>query len=199
VQFLGPDHATRGLQATFAEWVASGLEHLHIFGDRAWRGTHVLPLRSYRHIDRWSPKKSLSENLELILGRDYALTPRLDNEHPEVKRRRVGLQRGHLVTLSIALLFSFLLLRQDPNDDRECGICYTFKLNDELPDKVCEEPRCGRGFHPSCLAEWLHALPETRHSFGTLFGECPYCGTAISGLIKGSVAGADEQEEGVAM
>lgn len=84
---------------------------------------------------------------------------------------------------------------QDLTEERECGVCYTFKLNDELPDKVCEEPRCGRGFHPSCLAEWLHALPETRHSFGTLFGECPYCGTGITTLIRDSTADAEEHHD----
>lgn len=59
-------------------------------------------------------------------------------------------------------------------------MCYTYKLGDELPDKICEEPRCARPFHTSCLAEWLRSLQETRQSFDTLFGECPYCNTAIS-------------------
>ena len=55
----------------------------------------------------------------------------------------------------------------------ECGICYTLRLGDDqaLPDKVCDEPRCGKPFHRACLSEWLRSNPTTRQSFDTLFGK----------------------------
>ncbi|XP_016892727.1 E3 ubiquitin-protein ligase FANCL isoform X2 [Cynoglossus semilaevis] len=57
----------------------------------------------------------------------------------------------------------------------ECGICYSYRLEDAIPDQVCNDPRCGQPFHQACLYEWLRALPSSRQSFNVVFGECPYC------------------------
>ena len=38
----------------------------------------------------------------------------------------------------------------------ECGICYAYRLNDLIPDKVCEDSRCGQSFHSLCLYEVRH-------------------------------------------
>ncbi|XP_032409290.1 E3 ubiquitin-protein ligase FANCL isoform X1 [Xiphophorus hellerii] len=57
----------------------------------------------------------------------------------------------------------------------ECGICYSYRLEDAIPDQVCNDPRCGQPFHQACLYEWLRALPSSRQSFNLVFGECPYC------------------------
>ncbi|XP_035027874.2 E3 ubiquitin-protein ligase FANCL isoform X1 [Hippoglossus stenolepis] len=57
----------------------------------------------------------------------------------------------------------------------ECGICYSYRLEAAIPDQVCNDPRCGQPFHQACLYEWLRALPSSRQSFSTVFGECPYC------------------------
>lgn len=62
----------------------------------------------------------------------------------------------------------------------DCGICYTYRLNDEIPDQVCDDPRCDQPFHQSCLYEWLRALPSSRQSFNVVFGECPYCNKSIT-------------------
>ena len=35
----------------------------------------------------------------------------------------------------------------------ECGICYSYKLDTELPSEVCNDSRCGQAFHHSCLFE----------------------------------------------
>jgi hypothetical protein len=42
--------------------------------------------------------------------------------------------------------------------DMECGICYSYKLEGKIPEKVCGDLRCGRPFHqgqsspgPFCL------------------------------------------------
>jgi E3 ubiquitin-protein ligase FANCL len=39
-------------------------------------------------------------------------------------------------------------------NDIECGICYSFKLdNGELPEIICVNSLCNRGFHSICLYE----------------------------------------------
>lgn len=35
----------------------------------------------------------------------------------------------------------------------ECGICYAYRLNDAIPDKACDDPRCSQPFHNTCLYE----------------------------------------------
>lgn len=70
--------------------------------------------------------------------------------------------------------------------DGECGICYSWRLEGEVPDVACDKDECARPFHRSCLLEWLKALPDTRQSFHTLFGQCPYCSSAIS--VKSDMA-----------
>ncbi|EDO38136.1 predicted protein [Nematostella vectensis] len=62
----------------------------------------------------------------------------------------------------------------------ECGICYAYRLNDTIPDKACDDPRCGQPFHRDCLYEWLRSLPSSRQSFNMVFGECPYCSKPIT-------------------
>uniref|UniRef100_A0A665TH20 E3 ubiquitin-protein ligase FANCL n=1 Tax=Echeneis naucrates TaxID=173247 RepID=A0A665TH20_ECHNA len=62
----------------------------------------------------------------------------------------------------------------------ECGICYSYRLEAELPDQVCNNPCCGQPFHQTCLYEWLRALPSSRQSFSVVFGECPYCSKPIT-------------------
>ncbi|KAL5008113.1 hypothetical protein ScPMuIL_013694 [Solemya velum] len=62
----------------------------------------------------------------------------------------------------------------------ECGICYSFRLETEIPDEACNDTRCRQPFHRTCLYEWLKALPSSRQSFNTIFGECPYCSKPIT-------------------
>ncbi|ETI53540.1 hypothetical protein L915_03407 [Phytophthora nicotianae] len=91
----------------------------------------------------------------------------------------------------------------------ECGICYSYRLVDEedneeakqepdgtnqcktveeqgsrIPDRLCENTKCNRPFHAKCLFDWLRALPTSRQSFHTVFGECPYCREAISAKFQ---------------
>jgi E3 ubiquitin-protein ligase FANCL len=71
-----------------------------------------------------------------------------------------------------------------------CAICYQYRLADAgkgpsrregaIPDKICDNPKCRQAYHPACLCEWLQTLPDTRISFGTMFGACVYCGEDIS-------------------
>jgi E3 ubiquitin-protein ligase FANCL len=76
----------------------------------------------------------------------------------------------------------------------ECGICYSYILETEdddqpqpvpvgsadIPDQICENSRCGKVYHSACLLDWLQSLPSSRKSFGTIFGNCPYCAEHIS-------------------
>ncbi|KAL4238304.1 hypothetical protein ACF0H5_003016 [Mactra antiquata] len=62
----------------------------------------------------------------------------------------------------------------------ECGICYSYRMDTEIPDEVCNDARCAQAFHTSCLIEWLRALPNCRQSFNTIFGNCPYCEKAMT-------------------
>ena len=79
-----------------------------------------------------------------------------------------------------------LPLAQDHQEDQEdfnvdCGICYGYKLGEALPEKSCDQnPKCGRLFHQECLFEWIRSNPDSRQSFQTLFGKCPYCDVQIS-------------------
>jgi E3 ubiquitin-protein ligase FANCL len=98
---------------------------------------------------------------------------------------------GELPRLNLQRL---LQLEFPPNTARsrdvfnlECGICYSYTpLEGEgIPDQMCENSRCGRGFHHACLLNWLRAVPVSRQSFQTLFGACPYCSEPISISVSG--------------
>ncbi|KAG2221802.1 hypothetical protein INT45_013298 [Circinella minor] len=70
--------------------------------------------------------------------------------------------------------------KEDTSSDVECAICYAYKLEHiELglltPDIICTNDQCNRGFHPTCISEWLRSNPTTTRSFNMLFGKCPYC------------------------
>jgi len=57
----------------------------------------------------------------------------------------------------------------------ECGICYSYKLGEQLPTISCEDNRCCQPFHETCLYEWLTKLPGCRTTLNMVLGECPYC------------------------
>ncbi len=86
----------------------------------------------------------------------------------------------------------------------ECGICYSFTTASDsdstdrgdssthnvtnntsfdgssMPDIVCPNANCSKMYHRRCLVEWLHAVPTSKSSFGTIFGSCPYCNEWLS-------------------
>lgn len=66
----------------------------------------------------------------------------------------------------------------------ECGICYSFRLDDRVPDIACDLAECSKQYHRGCLIDWLRALPDTRESFGTISGTCVYCEHPISVSAK---------------
>ncbi|KAI1315760.1 hypothetical protein EDD11_000363 [Mortierella claussenii] len=62
----------------------------------------------------------------------------------------------------------------------ECGICYSFRFEGQIPDQLCSSVKCQQPFHRACLYDWLRNLTTTRQSFNTLFGVCPYCDETIT-------------------
>nr|SVE93325.1 EOG090X0G12 [Moina brachiata] len=66
------------------------------------------------------------------------------------------------------------------NYDLTCCICYTERLNGEVPSKTCDNPQCGQSFHNYCLYEWLRSLIQTRRQGNKVFGTCPVCEQPIS-------------------
>jgi len=61
----------------------------------------------------------------------------------------------------------------------ECGICYTYKLNDELPSINCPDEKCCHSYHHSCLVDWLVSLPGCRTTLNMVTGDCLYCSKPI--------------------
>lgn len=68
----------------------------------------------------------------------------------------------------------------DDNEKSSCAICYLDEQeNEPLTDQCCNKA-CSKKFHNDCLSEWLQSLPTAKHSFGTIYGSCPYCSSDIS-------------------
>ena len=54
----------------------------------------------------------------------------------------------------------------------------------ETPDASCPNPQCARPYHARCLREWLLSVSTSRKSFGVIFGECPYCSSPITVMMR---------------
>eukprot|EP01095_Lingulamoeba_sp_RSL-Kostka_P012518 TRINITY_DN4984_c1_g1_i2.p1 TRINITY_DN4984_c1_g1~~TRINITY_DN4984_c1_g1_i2.p1 ORF type:complete len:378 (-),score=52.25 TRINITY_DN4984_c1_g1_i2:8-1141(-) len=65
-----------------------------------------------------------------------------------------------------------------------CAICYSYRMNNDVPDRICDNVNCSKGFHTFCLSEWLKTLPNCQQSYDTIFGDCPYCSYQISVKIQ---------------
>lgn len=84
--------------------------------------------------------------------------------------------------LSRVLELTFPQRQQAQQDGLQtvCDICVSYRYENQIPDVMCNNARCGRVFHTDCLAEWLQGLAQTRQSFDTLFGTCTNCDQPIS-------------------
>lgn len=106
------------------------------------------------------PQRTVRQNLELVLGHTFP--------------QKTGAAEDSAFTT-------------------ECGICYSYLLpsgdkiaaSDSIPDQVCPNEKCARMYHFDCLVSWLQSVPSNKSSFGTLFGNCPYCQGAISARTFG--------------
>lgn len=55
-----------------------------------------------------------------------------------------------MIDISALIRFIMFLLQEF---SMECGICYCYKLDTELPNEVCNDVRCRQAFHHTCLYE----------------------------------------------
>ncbi len=146
---------------------SSPLPELRLMGPEAAVG----PLRDrlVANVEQYDPDYGLFRNLERIL--EVELPRREDAEASRV----------------------------DFNVD--CCICYSIHLGVEdstradldlnlvpllsrpgasLPDRSCQNVRCGKRFHCECLFEYLQSNVENVRSLGHVHGNCPYCDAKIS-------------------
>lgn len=178
----------------------------------AWLGPEALvfPLREAAEASAmscaWDPSKGAVENLEVLL--------RLSDEGKEGQRQQLPRKPGSGSRSGGAAAASEAEKEEDPvglGDGAECAICCAYRLKDDggdggerggrasttapssfsLPSVSCENERCGRPFHASCLREWLIAAAggggEKAAGAGggggggaVVRGECPYCCEPIS-------------------
>uniref|UniRef100_A0A6P7FFJ7 E3 ubiquitin-protein ligase FANCL isoform X2 n=1 Tax=Diabrotica virgifera virgifera TaxID=50390 RepID=A0A6P7FFJ7_DIAVI len=61
----------------------------------------------------------------------------------------------------------------------DCSICFSYRLNDKLPEIVCRNQFCDNCYHIDCLYEWLMSV-NSRRFFSEVVGNCPNCEKNIS-------------------
>lgn len=66
----------------------------------------------------------------------------------------------------------------------ECGICFSLELDGEIPTVSCENGKCCRVYHETCLFEYFQNEGATTTGVGgsgnVAFGKCPYCNQSMS-------------------
>nr|SVE73258.1 EOG090X0G12 [Ceriodaphnia reticulata] len=83
--------------------------------------------------------------------------------------------------LEISLPLKQTFQQDNENHEVTCIICYSERLNGEVPSRTCDNPQCGQSFHIYCLYEWLRGLQQTTRKLGNkVFGTCPFCEQPIS-------------------
>ena len=138
---------------------ARAVPEIRFFGSEA----AVAPVRASlnRELHTWSLDRSVVANLGEVLG---VSLPSADDARAAKDNAQTG-ESG------------------DSGQTAPCAICYSYTLDDEIPAVICDNVHCARPYHSACLLEWLRALPESRTSFDTVFGACPYCSEAISAKV----------------
>ncbi|KAF0971671.1 hypothetical protein FDP41_009894 [Naegleria fowleri] len=116
-----------------------------------------LRLKINQNRNKWDLSKLLRENLETVMETSF---PAKKSADPNV-------------------------MNTEDEYSENCGVCYSYRMNMKVPDKVCDNEKCSMPFHTECLIEWLRSIPGTHQSFDTMFGSCPYCSSPISvSIIK---------------
>lgn len=114
-----------------------------------------------------------------FLGADHVTQPLKENLNRNLDKWNPA---GSLYTnLQNVLEFQFPSPEHTSKEEFsvDCGICYSHRLGDKIPDQVCGDARCDSQYHQECLYEWFRSL-GCRQSFNTLFGECLYCSRPIT-------------------
>lgn len=65
-------------------------------------------------------------------------------------------------------------------EEEECAICYEWRLNNEIPNEICEKITCKSLFHTTCLFTYLSSISKNQLYFGKIQGQCPNCEDIIS-------------------
>eukprot|EP01132_Coremiostelium_polycephalum_P002832 gene2832-3518_t len=117
-----------------------------------------------------------------FLGSDKNIQPLKNNLNANIKQWDVT--KGLIENFQSVLDTKFPL-RQNTKAEEfviECGVCYAHRLTDSgsIPDIACNNLKCQKHFHNSCLYEWLKSVPKSYYSFNVLYGTCPYCTDPIS-------------------
>ncbi|RLN02347.1 hypothetical protein BBJ28_00004972 [Nothophytophthora sp. Chile5] len=150
------------------------LGDLSFFGNQASVGT-LRERWGCNAVSRWSETRSLQNNLEDVLEVEL---PSPKDTKPEEFAVECG------------ICYSYRLETEEKEqqienaDTRATGEAQAVERGTRIPDRLCENPNCNRPFHAKCLFDWLRALPTSRQSFHTVFGECPYCREAISAKFQ---------------
>lgn len=120
--------------------------------------TAVAPLRQRLNLElhRWSPERHVLENLQLLLDVDFRPAP-----------------PAPAASISPATAGTAAMEGAEQGHGAECAICYSYRLDGAIPEKVCDNANCARCFHVDCMVEWLRGLATARTSFDTIFGTCP--------------------------
>ncbi|KAM6916552.1 E3 ubiquitin-protein ligase FANCL [Xenentodon cancila] len=115
-----------------------------------------------------------------LLGAEHAVTPLRDKLNANMHLWNPDASVMHNLQDVLEIEFPSPATHEKSSFNVDCGICYSYRLENTIPDQVCNDPRCGQPFHQACLYEWLRALPSSRQSFHIVFGECPYCSKPIT-------------------
>ncbi|CAN8075622.1 unnamed protein product [Agarophyton chilense] len=115
-----------------------------------------------------------------FLGSENAVAPYKHRLNQNIHQWDISGNKLPRENLEKVLEFSFPSresLLEDADDVLldECGICYSYRLEDHVPDIACDLKECSKPYHRQCLVDWLRALPDTRQSFDTITGNCVYC------------------------
>ncbi|XP_071963715.1 E3 ubiquitin-protein ligase FANCL-like isoform X1 [Antedon mediterranea] len=124
-----------------------------------------------------------------FLGADKVVKPLRDNMNKSVHLWNTSHSILHNLQALMEITFPSQISSKKEDFCLECSICYLYRLEGEIPDKVCEFPACSKPFHQACLYEWLRSLPTsnqslTKYGFKNIYGECPYCSQPITARLE---------------
>lgn len=89
-------------------------------------------------------------------------------------KKLIGLEKFPVKPLDQEKVYGGLLV-----DVGECSICFSYRLEDNLPEIICKNEYCGNCYHIACLYEWLISV-NARRFLSEVVGSCPNCEKNIS-------------------
>lgn len=75
-------------------------------------------------------------------------------------------------------IFDLMYFPMRPNkDDGEilCNICFSNRLEGQLPLVICDNRNCNLLYHSKCLRDWFSNTKKSKTFWSVTFGECPNC------------------------